>query len=84
MGLTDDMSIMGTRGLDWEEWAADQFFCLYVPVYVPEWTSDAYALFTLTTLSAIFLLPFSHTNSQALSEFMTNCVHLFKINMIKD
>lgn len=75
---------MGTRGLGWEEWAADQFFCLYVPVYVPEWTSDGCAVFTPTTLSASFLLPFSHTNSQAPSEFMTNCVHLFKINMIND
>lgn len=69
-------------GLGSGEWVADHFFCLYVPVYVPEWAS-AWLYKQCHTCNVLGCFPTSHTNFQGLSELFLNPVHFFKINMKK-
>lgn len=54
-------SAMGTLGLNWEVWAADQFFCLYVPVYIPKWTGGwLCSVYTYNPFYHVFFTSFSH------------------------
>lgn len=78
---------MSYRDLDWA-WKNEQqtscFACTFLCMFL-NGQVDACTNCPLATLSvsSIFLLPFSHTNLQALSELILNSAVFFKTNMIQ-
>lgn len=61
-----------------------QFFCLYVPVYVPKWASGClYKHCPLTTLTLFYFSTSFFSHFQAPSELILNSADFFKTNMIK-